>query len=146
MKTYLQRKNYNNSNNNEISLFDALDDLFKPVFYENQNGMKTDIKETQSSYVMEVEVPGFKKEDIKVSLEDGYLTVCCSKVKTEEEKNDQSSRYVRKEISESCQRSYYVGEEIEEENIKAKYENGILTLTVPKVQPKQIRNHSITIE
>lgn len=145
MKTYLQRKNYNNGNG-DISLFDALDDLFKPVFYENQNGMKTDIKETQNSYVMEIEIPGFKKEDIKVSLEDGYLTVSCSKSKNEEEKNEQSSRYVRKEICESCQRSYYVGEDIEEENIKAKYENGMLILNVPKVQPKQVRNHSITIE
>ena len=122
------------------TLFDAFDDFFKPMFYDDQHDMRTDIKETDAGYLLEIEMPGFKKDQIHVSLEDGYLTVSGEKATGKEEK------YLHKEIKESFSRSYYVGTEISEESIKAKYEDGILSLAVPKAQPKQITARSIPIE
>ena len=104
--------------------------------------MRTDIKETDENYVLEIEMPGFKKEDLSVSLDDGYLTVSGKKHALKDEK----TKYLRKEISETFQRSYYVGTEVQEENVKAKYEDGILCLSVPKSKPKEIKNRSINIE
>lgn len=141
MKNYLQRRN-----NNGVSLFDVFDDdFFKPMFYDEQQDLKTDIKETESGYEIAVETPGYTKDQIKVSLENGYLTVSCRKVQKEEEEG-KKSRYLRKEISESCQRSYYVGNSVSQENVKAKYENGILTLSVPKEAPKLPESKLITVE
>lgn len=137
MKRYLL-----DSYNPNRSLFDAFDSFFKPVFSDEIRDMRTDIKETEEGYVLDIEMPGFKKEDIKVSLEDGYLTVSGNK-HIEENKNN---KYLRKEISESFQRSYYVGADVTEENVKAKYDNGILCLTVPKSTPKKIQSHSINID
>lgn len=137
MRRYLPER-FNETN----SLFDAFDSLFKPVFFDETRDMRTDIKETDEGYKLDIEMPGFKKEDIKVSLEDGYLTVSGSK-KTEK---DDKTKYLRKEISESFQRSYYVGKEVPEENIKAKYADGILTLDVPKSKPKQVQSRTINIE
>lgn len=141
MKRYYPEK-YNENR----SLFDAFDDLFKPMFFDEQRDMKTDIKETGESYCLDIEMPGFKKDQISVSLEEGYLTVSGNKRCAEEEKNKNGCKYLRREIGESFRRSYYVGTEISEENVKAKYDNGILSLTVPKSKPKQIQSHSINIE
>lgn len=141
MKNYLQRRN-----NNGINLFDVFDDdFFKPMFFDEQQDLKTNIKETESGYELAVETPGYAKEQIQVSLENGYLTVSCHKAQTEEEES-KKSRYLRKEISESCQRSYYVGSDVTQEQIKAKYNNGILTLFVPKGAPKLPQSKLISIE
>ena len=88
-------------------------------------------------------MPGYSKDQIKVSLENGYLTVSASKESKEE---DNKKHYVRKEISESCSRSYYVGDDVTQADIKAKYDNGILSVCVPKSQPKQIESSYIAIE
>lgn len=136
MKRYLPERY------NEGSLFDAFDSLFKPMFFDETRDMRTDIKETDENYVLEIEMPGFKKEDLSVSLDDGYLTVSGKKHALKDEK----TKYLRKEISETFQRSYYVGTEVQEENVKAKYEDGILCLSVPKSKPKEIKNRSINIE
>lgn len=137
MKNYLT--NYSGKD-----IFDAFDNLFKFMFLDETRDMRTDIKETNDSYQLDIEMPGFKKEQICVSLEDGYLNVRAEK-KTEN-KEEKGKKYLRKEISETYQRSYYVGNDVQEENIKAKYENGILILSVPKPQAKQLPSHSITIE
>lgn len=137
MKNYLT--NYGGKD-----IFDAFDSLFKPMFLDETHDMRTDIKETDDGYQIDIEMPGFKKEQISVSLENGYLNVRGEK-KTEN-KEEKGKKYLRKEISESYQRSYYVGDDIKEENIKAKYENGLLVLSVPKPQAKQLPSHSITIE
>ena len=108
--------------------------------------MRTDIKETENGYQLDVEMPGFDKKDIKISLENGYLTVSAEKSSREEENKDKNEKYIRKECTVSCSRSYYVGDDIERENVKAKYDNGMLTLTVPKSQPKQLPSHNIEIE
>lgn len=143
MKNYLQKRNYTRD-----PFFDAFDDFFKPVFYDDrETSMRTDIKETDSGYQLDVEMPGFDKKDIKISLENGYLTISAQKSSKEESgEAEKKERYLRKECSVSCSRSYYIGEDIEKENVKAKYDNGMLTLTVPKSQPKQLPSHNIEIE
>ena len=134
MKNYLINCSHRN---NPLDFFDdAFDSFFRPVFYDEKfDAMKTDIKETPNSYEMEIEMPGFDKEDISVSVENGYMTIGAEKKEKEEDKNE-AHRYVRKERSVSCQRSYYVGE-AEEGDIKAKYVNGILSVTIPKKEEKK---------
>ena len=128
MKHYLQQRN-------NYDIFDAFDNFFKPMFFEDGGDLKTDIKETENSYELDLELPGYSKDEIKISLQNGYLTVTAEKHKKEENK-----KYLRREISESTSRSYYVGEDIARENIKAKFENGMLFLSMPKSNPKQIKN------
>lgn len=136
-------KNYLTKRNNNYDLFDAFDDFFRPVFFDEQHDLKTNIKETDSAYELDIEMPGYSKNQIKVALENGYLTVSASKESKEE---DNKKHYVRKEISESCSRSYYVGDDVTQADIKAKYENGMLAISVPKSQPKQIQSSYIDIE
>lgn len=100
--------------------------------------MKTDIRETEDAYKVEIDLPGFKKEDVQATLEDGYLTINASKNSTDEEKDDEG-RYIRRErFYGSCSRSFYVGEAVTQEDITAKFEEGILNLTIPKKSPEQI--------
>lgn len=136
-------KNYLTKRNNNYDLFDAFDDFFRPVFFDEQHDLKTNIKETDSAYELDIEMPGYSKDQIKVALENGYLTVSASKESKEE---DNKKHYVRKEISENCSRSYYVGDDVTQADIKAKYENGMLAISVPKSQPKQIQSSYIDIE
>ena len=139
MKTYLQKRNSGD-------VFDMFEDFFKPMFYDEQlDSMRTDIKETDKDYRLSIEMPGFKKDEIKVALENGYLTVSAEKNEQQEEGNE-NAKYLRKECRVSCQRSYYVGDQVQEEAVKAKYENGMLLLTVPKEEPKKLAAKSIAIE
>ena len=126
------------------------DDWFGfPTFNELQNidrklygrhaahEMKTDVKEHDDSYEVDIDLPGFKKEDISVSLENGYLTVSAAKGLDKEEK-DKKGKIIRQErYSGSLQRSFYVGEQLTEEDIKAKYENGVLSFTLPKKEEQK---------
>lgn len=133
MKNFLTRY----SNNSPADFFgDAFDDFFRPLFYDEKlDSMKTDIKETPVSYEMDVEMPGFDKSDIDISVENGYMTIRAEK-KEKEESGKEDRRYVRKERSVSCQRSYYIGD-TEESDIKAKYDKGVLTVTLPKKEEKK---------
>ena len=98
--------------------------------------MKTDIRDTDSSYELDIDMPGFKKEDIKAQLKDGYLTISAA-TSTNNDQQDKDGRYIRRErYAGSCSRSFYVGEAVKEEEIKAKFENGILKLSIPKVDAK----------
>ena len=98
--------------------------------------MKTDIRDTDSSYELDIDMPGFKKEDIKAQLKDGYLTISASTSANNDEQ-DKDGRYIRRErYAGSCSRSFYVGEGVKEEAIRAKFENGILKLSIPKVENK----------
>ena len=101
-----------------------------------KNLMKTDIRDTDSSYELDIDMPGFKKEDIKAQLKDGYLTISASTSANNDEQ-DKDGRYIRRErYAGSCSRSFYVGEGVKEEDIRAKFENGILKLSIPKVENK----------
>ena len=93
--------------------------------------MKTDIKETDKEYELSIELPGYKKEDVNAELKDGYLIISATNEQNDEEKDDNG--HIRKErYYGSCQRTFYVGKDLKEEDIKAKFENGVLTLDVPK--------------
>ena len=98
--------------------------------------MRTDIKDTENGYEVTMNLPGVKKEDVKAELKDGYLTISASANNSKDEK-DNSGRYIRRErYSGSCSRSFYVGDQVTEADIKAKFENGTLTLLVPKMEEK----------
>jgi len=94
--------------------------------------MKTDIRETEDGFALDIDLPGYAKEDITAELKDGYMTITAEK-KSEEDKQEDDGKYIRRErFYGSCSRSYFVGEQITEEDIKAKFENGILKVFVPK--------------
>lgn len=100
--------------------------------------MKTDVRETETGYEVDMDLPGFKKDEIKLDLENGYLTVSAAKGLDKDEK-DQKGKLIRQErYAGSMQRSFFVGEEITTEDIKAKYENGVLKLNVPKKEAKKL--------
>ena len=100
--------------------------------------MKTDVKETDQGYEVAIDLPGFKKDEIKLELNDGYLTISAEKGLDKDEK-DKENRYIRRErYAGSMSRSFYVGESLTEQDIHAKYENGILTLDVPKEDKKAV--------
>lgn len=98
--------------------------------------MKTDVREHDDSFEAEIDLPGFSKDQIALELKDGYLTVTAQKGHGTEKK-DKEGKIIRQErYSGSMQRSFYVGEELTEEDIKAKFDNGVLSVTVPKKEPK----------
>ena len=112
------------------------------------NLMKTDIKEFDDKYEVEIDLPGFKKDEVQVELRDGYLVVSAEKGLDEDEKDKKSGKYLRRErYAGSCQRSFYVGEGIHQEDVKASFDNGELKIVVPKEAPKQVEeNKFIPIE
>ena len=114
--------------------------------YRNVHGlMQTDIRETKDGYELDVDLPGFDKKDINLELKDGYLTIKASR---NEEKEDKKHHYLRKErFTGSCSRSFYVGDSVKEEDVHAKFDNGILKLSFPKEEPKRLSGGSnIAIE
>ena len=126
---------------------DFMDDNFERNFFGSRNPlygkhsknlMKTDVKETDNGYELDIDLPGFKKDEITAHLEDGYLTVSAAKGVDKDEK-DKEGRYIRRErYSGSMTRSFYVGNAVTEQDIKAKYEDGILSLSIPKKDPKAV--------
>ena len=105
-----------------------------------QNMMKTDIREKDDSYELDVDLPGFKKDEIKVQLKDGYLTLSAAKG-LDKDQQDKQGNYIRRErYAGTMSRSFFVGEDVAQEDIHAKYEDGILRLSVPKKAPKKIEN------
>ena len=108
-----------------------------PLYGKNaKRMMKTDIRETDGSYELDVDLPGFKKDEIQASLENGYLTISAAKGLDKDEK-DKEGKYIRQErYAGAMSRSFYVGEEVTQDEIKAKYEDGILKLSIPKKEKK----------
>ena len=112
------------------------------------NLMRTDVKETDNSYELDMDMPGFDKGDIKAELKNGYLTISASSNRNNDEK-DKDGKYIRRErYTGSCSRSFYVGDDVKQEDIKAKFEKGILKVTVPKKEEKPAveENKYISIE
>ena len=114
---------------------------------QGQNMMKTDIRDIGDHYELDVDLPGVKKEDIKLQLKDGYLTMAAVQ-NTSNDKKDENGKYIRRErFVGSVSRSFYVGDAVKEADIHAKYEDGILKLTLPKPDQKAIpSNNYIAIE
>ena len=118
--------------------FDLFGEMFRdPFFTEHENKiMKTDIREKEDRYLIDIDLPGYEKDNIKISVEDGYLTVQASMDSSEEEK--EKGKFVRRErYTGTCSRSFYVGENVKSEDIKASFKKGILKLEVPKVENKK---------
>lgn len=118
--------------------FDLLGEMFEdPFFTEHESKiMKTDIKEKKDKYLIDVELPGYEKENIKMEVEDGYLTVHAEINSNKEEKEE--GKFVRRErYVGSCSRSFYVGTEIQAEDIKASFKNGMLKIEIPKKEEKK---------
>ncbi len=111
------------------------------------NVMKTDVREHDDGYEVDIDLPGFKKDDIKLSLENGYLSVSAAKGLDKDEK-DKKGKLIRQErYAGSMQRSFYVGDVLTEQDIKAKFENGVLQLCIPKKEePKIPEKKMIAIE
>ena len=103
-----------------------------------KNLMKTDVRETEGTYELDIDLPGFKKENVQAELKDGYLTISASKGLDKDEK-DKEGLYIRQErYSGTCQRCFYVGEAVTQEEIHAKFEDGILKLSIPKKDAKAV--------
>lgn len=99
--------------------------------------MKTDVRESDTGYELDISLPGYKKEDVRAELKDGYLTINASTSLDKDEKDEKTGKYIRRErYSGSCSRSFYVGKNMTEEDIKAKFEDGVLKLSVPKKDAK----------
>jgi HSP20 family molecular chaperone IbpA len=138
-----------------------LDDFFgfpfrrnyvSPFFGESEkhtgNFMQTDVKEHDKGYTVSMNLPGFKKEDVKGELKDGYLTITAT-TNTENNEKDDAGKFIRRErYSGTCSRSFYVGENVTQEEIRAKFEDGVLHLEIPKKEAKPIEEKSrfISIE
>ena len=112
-----------------------------------KNLMKTDVRETEETYELDIDLPGFKKDEVSVDLKDGYLTIGASKG-LDKDQSDENGKYIRRErYAGVCSRSFYVGENVRPEEIGAKYEDGILRLSVPKADRKELpASTSIFIE
>ena len=128
--------------------FDLLDNFFKDddLFLRRDHGlMKTDIKETDDKFIIEMDLPGYNKENIELSLNDGYLEVIAKVEK--ENNNTEKERYVRKErFYGECSRSFYVGDEVTEEDIEAEFKDGILKIDIPKKEEQEEDNLPKRIE
>ncbi|WP_199483536.1 MULTISPECIES: Hsp20/alpha crystallin family protein [Amedibacillus] len=112
---------------------DAFDDMM-----HDHNMMKTDIREKDGNFILDMELPGFKKEDIQMELKEGYLTINASRNTNKEDKDDEGNIIRQERFSGTCTRSFYVGEDITHEDIKASFGNGELKVIVPKEAPKKV--------
>lgn len=126
------------------NLFDDWMDFSFPsidkALYGNrlQNVMKTDVKETENGYELDIDLPGFKKDEVNAQLENGYLKIEAAKNVNNDEK-DQNGKYIRRErYAGTMSRSFYVGDAVSQEEIHAKFEDGILKLAIPKKDPKKV--------
>ena len=135
---------------------DFFDDFYRPAVRRAPqrtvtpaNGiMKTDVRETEDAYELDIDLPGYKKEDVQAQLKDGYMTITAT-TKKNNDQQDENGKYIRRErFAGSCSRSFYVGDTVKEEDIKARFEDGILKVTVPKKEAKpEVEEHKyIAIE
>lgn len=111
-----------------------------------KNLMKTDVRETEGTYELDVDLPGFTKDEVNVELKNGYLTIQAAKG-LDKDQTDKKGKYIRQErCAGACSRTFYVGDGVEPEDVTAKFENGILQLSIPKEAKKQLpKNTSVTI-
>ena len=126
----------------------AVDQTEKKLYgHHAGNLMKTDIKELDNGYELEIDLPGFKKDEIKAELNNGYLTVSAAKGLDEDKEDKKTGKYIRRERYEGqCSRSFYVGESVQAKDVNAKFEDGILKVSVPKAAPQVETDNVIAIE
>ncbi len=122
--------------------------MMRPLYGKHaQNMMKTDVRETDNSYELDIDLPGFKKDEIIVQLDNGYLSISASKGLDKDEEN-KNGKYIRRErYAGAMNRTFYVGDNLTQQDIQAKFEDGILKISVPKKDVQQIeQNKYIAIE
>lgn len=125
-----------------------MDRMMRPLYGKHvQNVMKTDVRETENSYELDIDLPGFKKDEIKVELDNGYLSISASKGLDKDEENNKG-KYIRRErYAGAMNRTFYIGNHLTQQDIKAKFEDGILKISVPKKDVQQVAaNKHIAIE
>ena len=117
--------------------FDLFEDMFRDPFFEHETKiMRSDIRDEDGKYLIDIDLPGYEKDNIKIEIENGYLTVQASMNSEKEEKK--KGKFVRRERYEgTCSRSFYIGDDIKSEEIKANFKNGILTLAIPKKEEQE---------
>ena len=131
---------------------DLFDEMFKDPFFSrmdsNKNVMKTDIKEQDGDYLMDIDLPGYAKEDISAELKDGYMTITATKNESNDTKDENGNYIHRERYTVSCSRTFYVGNGVTEEDIKASFKDGTLHLSIPKEEPKKLEEQKklISIE
>lgn len=134
MKNYLTNRNSSNDNFG-LSLFDGFDNFFRPWFDDREFAMKTDVQEKDGNYVLDIDLPGYDKKNIDISLEDGYLEVTATMCSENDEK--EKGKFIRRERKcGKVSRAFYVGE-LKENDIKASYTNGVLNIVFPKEVPQE---------
>ena len=117
-------------------LFDTMFDSFLPT--NSNNMMRTDVHEKDGYYDLDIELPGYKKEDIAMEISDGYLNIKATRTNSDEEKDERGNLIRQERFYGSISRSFYVGDNIKAEDIKAKYENVILNINLPSREQKRI--------
>lgn len=132
--------------------YDLFDEMFDDPFFRGQENrasmMKTDVIEKDGNYLLEMDLPGFTKDDVRAQLHDGYLTIQAEKTTSSDQKDENGKYVFRERHTGSCSRTFYVGDHITQEDIKASFENGTLKLIFPKMTPEKIEAQKkyITIE
>ena len=132
----------------DFDLFRGFGNVDRALYGKHaQNVMKTDVKETDDGYEVDVDLPGFKKDEVTLELKNGVLTIQAVKGLDKDE-TDKKGKYIRQErYAGACSRSFYVGDAVEPEDVSAKFEDGILTISVPKNVKKQLpKNSAISIQ
>ena len=122
---------------------DVFENMFSdPFFKGTSTHMRTDVKEVDDNYVLDMELPGFDKKDISIELKDGYLNITANK-STDGKETDNQGNIIRQErFTGTCSRSFYIGDEVKQEDIRASYDNGELKITLPKKAPKEITTNT----
>ena len=131
----------------DFPMFPVLSDR-NPLYGKHaRNLMKTDVRETENTYELDIDLPGFKKDEIKLDLKDGYLSISAAKG-LDRKQEDQKGKYIRQErYAGACSRSFFVGEAVEPKDVSAKFEDGILKISLPKHVRRQLpQNPTIAIE
>ena len=133
--------------NDDFSMFPVLSDR-NPLYGKHaKNLMKTDVRETENTYELDIDLPGFKKDEISVDLKNGYLSISAAKG-LDRDQQDKEGRYIRQErYAGACSRSFYVGEGVESRDVSARFEDGILKISLPKQVRKELpKSTAIVIE
>ena len=130
---------------NDFSLFPAITGK-DPLYGKHaRNLMKTDVRETEGSYELDVDLPGFKKDEITLELKDGYLTISAAKG-LDKDQQDEQGRYIRRErYAGACSRGFYVGDTVDPMDVSAKFEDGILKISLPKQAQQALPQHPVIV-
>ncbi|MDY3280761.1 Hsp20/alpha crystallin family protein [Dysosmobacter sp.] len=124
--------------NDSFGMFPVMNTRNELYGKRGKNLMKTDVRETADSYELDVDLPGFKKDEVHVDLKNGYLSISAAKG-VDKSQQDQQGRYIRQErFAGACSRSFYVGDTVEPMDVSARFEDGILRISLPKQAPRQL--------